>query len=85
MYCVLCSVDYQLIVFLDHVPFRKDPCYSPSGKQGFSPQSPADIQLGDVVKFFRPGGRISCGVVRYIGHLPGKDDTYLGVEYEQES
>ena len=59
--------------------------FSASGRRAFSPNTPADINLGNIVKFSRQGGRISRGVVRYLGHLPGKNDTYLGVELEQES
>ena len=65
--------------------FRKDMSFSASGRRAFSPNTPADINLGNIVKFSRQGGRISRGVVRYLGHLPGKNDTYLGVELEQES
>ena len=54
-------------------------------RRAFAPRAPADVQLGDVVKFSRQGGRISRGLVKYMGHLPGKNDTYLGVELEKDS
>ena len=43
--------------------------------------------MGDVVKFIRQGGKISRGVVKYIGKLADKSDSsmYLGVELENES
>lgn len=56
-----------------------------SGRHPFAPRAPADVSIGDVVKFSRQGGKISKGVIKYIGHLPGKNDTYLGVELEHES
>jgi hypothetical protein len=37
-----------------------------------------------MVKFSRPGGKISKGIVKYIGSLPGKSDQYLGLELEDE-
>ncbi len=36
------------------------------------------------MKFSRQGGKISKGIVKYAGHLPGKNDMYLGVELEKE-
>ncbi|CAD5112780.1 DgyrCDS1992 [Dimorphilus gyrociliatus] len=53
-------------------------------KRPFAPRSPADIHIDDVVKFTRNGGKISRGLVKFIGHLPGKNDVYLGVELEKE-
>ncbi|ELT99138.1 hypothetical protein CAPTEDRAFT_228426 [Capitella teleta] len=55
-----------------------------AGRHPFSPRTPADLSHGDVVKFSRQGGKISKGVIKYIGHLPSKNDTYLGVELEHE-
>jgi len=40
--------------------------------------------LNDVVKFSRPGGKISKGTVKYIGLLPDKREQYLGLELEDE-
>lgn len=54
-------------------------------RRPFCPRSPSDINLEDLVKFSRQGGKISRGIVKYVGHLPGKNDTYLGVELEHES
>lgn len=57
---------------------------STAGLKPFAPRSPNDIQLGDVVKFSRQGGKISRGCVKYVGHLPGRGDIYLGVELERD-
>ena len=40
--------------------------------------------MNDVIKFSRPGGKISKGIVKYIGALPDKSDQYLGLELEDE-
>ncbi|CAF1380505.1 unnamed protein product, partial [Didymodactylos carnosus] len=53
-------------------------------KRPYAPTTVSDIHLNDVVKFSRPGGKISKGVVKYIGTLPGKNDQYLGLELEDE-
>lgn len=63
--------------------FRKS-ILSTTGKRPFAPRSPGDIPIGAVVKFSRQNGKISKGLVRYIGHLPGRHDTYLGLELENE-
>ena len=54
-----------------------------SGMKPFSPRSPGDINLEDVVKFSRAGGKLSQGVVKFVGHLPGRNDAYLGVELDK--
>ncbi len=40
--------------------------------------------MNDIIKFSRPGGKISKGIVKYIGSLPDKTDQYLGLELEDE-
>ena len=50
----------------------------------FAPRTPADINLEDVVKFSRQGGKLSQGTIKYVGHLPGRSDVYLGVELDKE-
>lgn len=50
----------------------------------FAPRSPGDINIEDVVKFSRQGGKLSQGEVKYIGHLPGRSDVYLGIELDKE-
>ena len=56
-----------------------------SGKRAYRPNVPGDLNVGDVVKFRRPAGRIQVGQVRYIGHLPGRSETFVGVETEHTS
>ncbi|XP_078264989.1 uncharacterized protein LOC144598652 isoform X2 [Rhinoraja longicauda] len=48
----------------------------------FAPRGITDLKLGHLVKFSRPAGKIGKGVIRYLGHLPGRQETYLGVELE---
>lgn len=50
----------------------------------FAPRTPADVHMGDFIKFCRHGGRVSRGRVMFIGSLPGRHDVYLGVELENE-
>jgi hypothetical protein len=56
--------------------------YSP--KRPYAPLSISDIRLNDIIKFSRPGSKVSKGTVKYIGLLPGKTDQYLGLELEDE-
>lgn len=63
---------------------HKKATFTTCGRRPFAPRSPGDVNIGDVVKFSRQGGKISKGLVKYLGHLPGKNDTYVGVELEQE-
>ena len=48
------------------------------------PQCVDDIRIGDLVKFSRPGGKISKGVVKYIGPLSERNETYFGLELDSE-
>lgn len=43
-----------------------------------------DIRQGDFIKFSRPGGKISKGMVKYIGPLPDRSDIYFGLELDSE-
>ncbi|XP_036356572.1 uncharacterized protein LOC115227315 isoform X2 [Octopus sinensis] len=54
------------------------------GKRPYVPQSPDDIHLGDIVKFSKYGGKISQGIVKFIGPLSGRSDTYIGIELHQD-
>lgn len=58
--------------------------FNSCSKKPFAPRNPNEVSVGDLVKFSRNGGHISKGQVKFIGHLPGKSDTYLGVELENE-
>jgi len=55
-----------------------------SKKRPFVPSKAEDIRIGDVIKFSRPGGKISKGMVKYIGPLPDRNDVYFGLELESE-
>lgn len=54
------------------------------GLRPFAPRSPGDVRIDDVVKFSRQGGKLSQGTVKFVGHLPGRSDVYLGVELYKE-
>ncbi|KAM4045192.1 uncharacterized protein ACNLHF_008992 isoform 2-T2 [Anomaloglossus baeobatrachus] len=58
------------------------PCLHVLPRRPFAPKSLADLNHGDLVKFSRPGGKISKGTIKYKGCLPGREETYLGVELE---
>jgi hypothetical protein len=53
-------------------------------KKPFVPMKPQDIRIDDVVKFSRPSGKITKGMVKYIGMLPERSDVYLGLELDIE-
>jgi hypothetical protein len=66
----------------DRIEFIVFLWYSP--RRPYAPSSINDIHLNDVIKFSRPGGKISKGICKYTGTLPGKNDQYLGLELEDE-
>jgi len=51
-------------------------------RRAFAPRSPADLRLGYAIKFTRPGGKLSRGTVRYIGHLASRNEIFIGVELD---
>jgi len=51
-------------------------------RRAFAPRSPADLRLGYAIKFTRPGGKLSRGTVRYIGHLASRNEVFIGVELD---
>ncbi|OCT95223.1 uncharacterized protein LOC108708387 [Xenopus laevis] len=51
-------------------------------RRPFAPKSISDLKVGNLVKFSRPAGKISKGTIQYKGHLPGREEVYLGVELE---
>ncbi|XP_067895983.1 centrosomal protein of 63 kDa-like [Heterodontus francisci] len=51
-------------------------------RRPFAPRGIADLKIGHLVKFSRPAGKISKGVIKYLGHLPGRQEAYLGIELE---
>ncbi|XP_061675129.1 uncharacterized protein LOC133500464 [Syngnathoides biaculeatus] len=48
----------------------------------FVPHSPMDLHLGHRVRIMLPSGRISTGVIRFLGHLQGESELHLGVELQ---
>ena len=50
----------------------------------FAPRNPGDVRPDDVVKFSRQGGKLTQGVVKFVGHLPGRSEAYLGVELDKD-
>ena len=50
----------------------------------FAPRNPNDIRCEDVVKFSRQGGKLTQGMVKFVGHLPGRNEAYLGVELDRD-
>lgn len=69
------------ICAIEHTRFD---CFLLSPRRPYAPSSITDIRLNDLIKFSRPGGKISKGIVKYVGTLPGKSDQYLGLELEDE-
>ncbi|CAF4064379.1 unnamed protein product [Rotaria sp. Silwood2] len=67
-----------------HGRHRRPSVETTSPRRPYAPTSITDIRLNDIIKFSRPGGKISKGIVKYIGPLPGKNDQYLGLELEDE-
>ncbi|CAN0228151.1 unnamed protein product [Lampetra planeri] len=51
----------------------------------FAPRSASDLRVGHRVKFTRSGGRVAHGAVKYVGCLPGREGSYLGVEIEGDA
>ncbi|XP_053560853.1 uncharacterized protein LOC128651914 [Bombina bombina] len=51
-------------------------------RRPFAPKNVADLKVGHLVKFSRPGGKISNGTIQYKGHLNGREEVYLGVELD---
>ncbi|XP_075907095.1 uncharacterized protein LOC142904710 [Nelusetta ayraudi] len=48
----------------------------------FVPHSPMDLELGHRVRIMLPSGRISTGIIRFLGHLQGEAELHLGVELQ---
>lgn len=64
------------------VPARS--ALSTAGKRPFSPRTPADLSIGDIAKFTKPDGRICRGVVKFVGHIHDKNETFIGLELEYQ-
>lgn len=48
----------------------------------FVPHSPMDLELGHRVRIMLPSGRISTGIIRFLGYLQGEAELHLGVELQ---
>jgi len=48
-------------------------------------QIPRDLKLDHLVKIISPEGRVLQGRVRYVGPVPGREDTHVGVELGVET
>ncbi|XP_018301986.1 uncharacterized protein [Mycetomoellerius zeteki] len=46
----------------------------------YLPKTPRDLKLDHLVKVISPEGRVLQGRVRYVGPVPGREDTHVGVE-----
>ncbi|CAF0875413.1 unnamed protein product [Adineta steineri] len=55
-----------------------------SPRRPYAPLSINDIHVNDIIKFSRPGSKVSKGTVKYIGPLPDKKDQYLGLELDDD-
>jgi len=58
--------------------------FNTTGRRPFAPRSPADLAVGDIAKFTKPDGRICRGLVKFVGHLHDRNDTYIGLELEYQ-
>uniref|UniRef100_A0A1I8JPR5 CAP-Gly domain-containing protein n=1 Tax=Macrostomum lignano TaxID=282301 RepID=A0A1I8JPR5_9PLAT len=56
-------------------PVQQQP-FATAGRLPFAPKQAATSRSGDLVKFTRYGGRISKGLVHFVGRLPGRTDYY---------
>lgn len=54
------------------------------GMQPYIPRSSDDMHIGDVVKFSKQSGKISQGIVTFIGPLYGRRDIYIGIELQKD-
>jgi hypothetical protein len=56
---------------------------SPGKSSPFGPDAPQQLDIGMKVLISRHRGKLSRGVVKYIGYLPDKkDQVYVGVELQ---
>uniref|UniRef100_A0A8D8SI60 Dynactin subunit 1 n=1 Tax=Cacopsylla melanoneura TaxID=428564 RepID=A0A8D8SI60_9HEMI len=53
---------------------------SSSGFYPFTPKVPSDLKPNNFVKVISPHGRVVCGRVRYVGPLPGMEESQVGVQ-----
>ncbi|KAL0128825.1 hypothetical protein PUN28_003896 [Cardiocondyla obscurior] len=54
--------------------------HPPQDAKPYLPKIPRDLKLDHLVKVISPEGRVLQGRVRYVGPVPGREDTHVGVE-----
>lgn len=54
--------------------------HPPQDARPYLPKIPRDLKLDHLVKVISPEGRVLQGRVRYVGPVPGREDTHVGVE-----
>nr|XP_050848784.1 rho GTPase-activating protein gacF-like isoform X1 [Vespula vulgaris]XP_050848785.1 rho GTPase-activating protein gacF-like isoform X1 [Vespula vulgaris]XP_050848786.1 rho GTPase-activating protein gacF-like isoform X1 [Vespula vulgaris]XP_050848787.1 rho GTPase-activating protein gacF-like isoform X1 [Vespula vulgaris]XP_050848788.1 rho GTPase-activating protein gacF-like isoform X1 [Vespula vulgaris]XP_050848789.1 rho GTPase-activating protein gacF-like isoform X1 [Vespula vulgaris]XP_05 len=52
----------------------------PQDARPYLPKIPRDLKLDHLVKVISPEGRVLQGRVRYVGPVPGREDSHVGVE-----
>ena len=77
-----CEKNWVVVNFVDIFSRYPTKIKKSLPRRAFAPRSPADLKLGYCIKFTRPGGRLSRGTVKYIGHLPTRNEIFIGVELD---
>ncbi|CAK9798294.1 hypothetical protein ANTPLA_LOCUS1511 [Anthophora plagiata] len=54
--------------------------HPPQDARPYLPKIPRDLKLDHLVKVISPEGKVLQGRVRYVGPVPGRDETHVGVE-----
>ncbi|XP_011056067.1 PREDICTED: uncharacterized protein M01A8.2-like [Acromyrmex echinatior] len=54
--------------------------HPPQNAKPYLPKIPRDLKLDHLVKVISPEGRVLQGRVRYVGPVPGREETHVGVE-----
>ncbi|XP_011643891.2 uncharacterized protein LOC105431422 [Pogonomyrmex barbatus] len=54
--------------------------HPPQDAKPYLPKIPRDLKLDHLVKVISPEGKVLQGRVRYVGPVPGREDTHVGVE-----
>lgn len=54
--------------------------HPPQDARPYLPKIPRDLKLDHLVKIISPEGKVLQGRVRYVGPVPGREETHVGVE-----
>ncbi|XP_017880175.1 uncharacterized protein LOC108625010 isoform X1 [Ceratina calcarata] len=54
--------------------------HPPQDARPYLPKIPRDLKLDHLVKVISPEGKVLQGRVRYVGPVPGREETHVGVE-----